>query len=46
MQNGEKWHRIPRNYPSPQTCYARYLAWRKSGALMQALGLLDVGGEA
>jgi transposase len=45
MKNSERWHRLPASYPPPQTCYARYSAWRKSGVLAQALGLLDTGDQ-
>lgn len=45
LQNNEKWHRIPASQPPPQTCYARYTAWRKSGVLAQALDLLDTWRE-
>jgi transposase len=46
IQNGEKWHRIPANFPPSQTCYARFTAWKKSGVLTQALALLDIVAQA
>jgi transposase len=40
QQSGEKWHRLPASFPPQQTCYARYIAWRRSGALERAIELL------
>lgn len=39
--NNERWHRLPSCYPPQQTCYARYVAWRRDGLLTkvkEALG--------
>ncbi|WP_175153321.1 transposase [Paraburkholderia ultramafica] len=41
FQTGEKWHRLPASYGPPQTCYMRFIAWRKSGAMAQVIELLD-----
>jgi transposase len=40
QQTGEKWHRLPANFPPQQTCYAKYIAWRRSGELQRAVELL------
>lgn len=31
LLQGERWHHLPSHYPSSQTCYNRWLDWRKSG---------------
>ncbi|WP_218741943.1 transposase [Paraburkholderia phenoliruptrix] len=35
QQTKEKWHRLPGTFPPQQTCYLRYMAWKKSGVLAQ-----------
>ncbi|WP_218133027.1 transposase [Paraburkholderia phenazinium] len=40
QQTGEKWHRLPASFPPQQTCYAKYIAWRRSGELQRAVELL------
>ncbi|WP_341316818.1 transposase [Paraburkholderia sp. IMGN_8] len=40
QQNKEKWHRLPATFPPQQTCYLRYIAWRKIGVLDQVNDLL------
>lgn len=35
QQRNEKWHRLPATFPPQQTCYLRYMAWKKSGVLDQ-----------
>ena len=35
QQTNEKWHRLPGTFPPQQTCYLRYMAWKKSGVLDQ-----------
>ncbi|WP_083674667.1 transposase [Paraburkholderia sediminicola] len=42
--NEAKWHRLPSRYPPQQTCYARYLAWRRNGILQKALDTLEHAG--
>jgi len=43
QQRKEKWHRLPATFPPQQTCYLRYMAWKKSGILKQVNELLSVG---
>jgi transposase len=31
--NGEKWQSLPRDFPPAQTCYMKYLKWRRWGIL-------------
>lgn len=38
--NGNKWHRLPCSYPPAQTCYAKYVAWRRDGLLERVKDLL------
>lgn len=40
QQNKEKWHRLPATFPPQQTCYLRYIAWKKVGVLDQVNDLL------
>jgi len=35
QQTNERWHRLPGTFPPQQTCYLRYMAWKKSGVLTQ-----------
>jgi transposase len=39
-QTGDKWHRLPLTFPPPQTCYAKYLAWRRTGRLQVVVDIL------
>lgn len=41
-RTGEKWHRLPSSYPPQQTCYGKYLTWRRSGLLQRVGDLLGV----
>ncbi|RDK02846.1 transposase [Paraburkholderia lacunae] len=40
QQNKEKWHRLPATFPPQQTCYLRYMTWKKMGVLDQVNDLL------
>ncbi len=42
--NDEKWHHLSSLYPPSQTCYARYIAWRRDGVFQQALNTLERAG--
>jgi transposase len=42
QHTGEKWHRLPASFPPQQTCYARYIAWRRAGTLQRAMDLLGI----
>ncbi|MFL9868242.1 transposase [Paraburkholderia fungorum] len=35
LQTKEKWHRLPGTFPPQQTCYLRYMTWKKTGVLDQ-----------
>jgi transposase len=39
-RTGERWLYLPAHFPPQQTCYARYLNWKRSGVLEQAFALL------
>jgi transposase len=41
-QHKEKWHRLPATFPPQQTCYLRYMTWRKTGVLEQVYERLPV----
>jgi transposase len=33
LQRKEKWHRLPGTFPPQQTCYLRYMTWKRNGVL-------------
>jgi transposase len=39
-RTGERWMYLPAQFPPQQTCYAKYLAWKRSGTLDQVRTLL------
>lgn len=39
-QNHYKWHWLPACYPPAQTCYAKYVAWRRDGLLERVKDIL------
>ncbi|WP_085953635.1 transposase [Paraburkholderia xenovorans] len=45
QQKKEKWHRLPSNFPPQQTCYLRYMTWKKTGVLDQVNKLLPMCGQ-
>ncbi|MFB9123947.1 transposase [Paraburkholderia dipogonis] len=44
QQRKEKWHRLPATFPPQQTCYLRYMAWKKTGVLEQVHERLPLHG--
>ncbi|WP_408405170.1 transposase [Paraburkholderia sediminicola] len=40
LNTGERWHRLPSDFPPQQTCYARYIAWRRVGLIDHVIDLL------
>ena len=36
----ERWMYLPMHFPPQQTCYARYLHWKRNGVLAQVRALL------
>lgn len=40
-RTGERWIYLPAEYPAQQTCYIKFLAWKKSGLLGEVERLLD-----
>jgi transposase len=38
----EKWHRLPGNFPPSQTCYIKWLQWRRAGLMTQILDELQL----
>lgn len=42
-RTGERWMYLPARFPPQQTCYARYLQWKRSGTLDQVRALLGSG---
>jgi transposase len=39
-RTGERWIYLPAHFPPQQTCYAKYLQWKRSGLLDQVRALL------
>ncbi|CAN7804004.1 transposase [Paraburkholderia hospita] len=39
-ENDGAWQHLPASFPPQQTCYNRWLKWRKSGALDAALKVI------
>ena len=39
-RTGERWLYLPTYFPRQQTCYARYLTWKRDGTLAEALAVL------
>ncbi len=42
QQSGEKWHRLPSIFPPQQTCYAKYIVWRRAGLLERMAELISM----
>jgi transposase len=40
-RTGERWIYLPAHFPAQQTCYAKYLQWKRAGLLAQVRALLD-----
>ncbi len=38
----EKWHRLPTHFPPPQTCYIKWLQWRRAGLMAEVFGVLEI----
>lgn len=36
QSSGERWLYLPAYYPPQQTCYSKYLLWKKDGRLAEA----------
>lgn len=43
-RTGERWLYLPTRFPPQQTCYARYLNWKRSGTLVRVRALLAKSG--
>jgi hypothetical protein len=43
ITRGEKWHRLPAHYPPSQTCYIKWLQWRRAGLMSRVLDELGIG---
>ncbi|RFU48444.1 transposase [Paraburkholderia sp. DHOC27] len=40
--SNEKWHHLPANFPPSQTCYIRWLQWRRAGLMAIILDALEI----
>jgi len=41
LENDGKWIHLPVSFPAQQTCYNKWLAWKKTGVLDTVLEILD-----
>lgn len=39
LKNREKWHHLPQHYPPQQTCYIKWLQWRRAGVMSEVFAL-------
>ncbi|ADG17587.1 hypothetical protein BC1002_3557 [Paraburkholderia atlantica] len=46
VTRNEKWHRLPGTFPPSQTCYIRWLQWRRTGLMSAILDELGLSGCA
>ncbi|WP_111932030.1 transposase [Paraburkholderia bryophila] len=44
LETGESWSQLPHIYSPMQTCYNKWLIWRKNGVLAQVFQILDIEG--
>jgi transposase len=45
LVSGEKWRHLPASFPPMQTCYTKYLEWKRSGAMdvaLQRVGMVQL----
>jgi transposase len=41
LTQGERWHHIPLSMPPAQTCYIKYLQWKRDGTLEKVFAELE-----
>ncbi|PCE22417.1 transposase [Paraburkholderia acidicola] len=46
LLNHEKWHHLPSTFPPSQTCYARWLQWKRTGLIDTVIAELEKGDDA
>nr|WP_081935732.1 transposase [Burkholderia sp. 9120] len=42
ITQNERWHRLPANFPPSQTCYIKWLQWRRAGLMSRILQELEI----
>jgi transposase len=42
LSRGEKWHWLPADFPPSQTCYIKWLTWRRTGLMSKILDELGI----
>ena len=42
LNQGERWHNLPKEYPAAQTCYNRWLEWRRSGIWQEIVDAIGI----
>jgi transposase len=45
VTRNEKWHRLPATFPPSQTCYIKWLQWRRDGRMSAVLDELGLTGH-
>ncbi|MFL9895260.1 transposase [Paraburkholderia sp. RL17-383-BIF-A] len=40
-QTGAKWHHLPAHYPPAQSCYIKWLEWRRAGLMSKVMETLN-----
>jgi transposase len=43
--NSEKWKNLPPSYPASQTCYLKWLDWKRIGLIAKVLLELGIAGD-
>ncbi|WP_144114178.1 transposase [Paraburkholderia sp. BCC1886] len=46
MTQGERWHHLPGNFPPSQTCYIKWLQWRRAGLMSTIFTELEIEGSS
>jgi transposase len=44
ITQNEKWHRLPASFPPSQTCYIKWMQWRRAGimsTIIEELGVME-----
>src|ERR1700739_344779 len=42
VRNNEKWQRLPASFPPSQTCYIKWLEWRRAGMMSKVFAELGM----
>ncbi|MFM0348160.1 MULTISPECIES: transposase [Paraburkholderia] len=42
ITHNERWHRLPAHFPPSQTCYSKWLQWRRAGIIAKIIVELGI----